>query len=69
MKQHKGYRYRIYPNKQQAVQIACILGCCRFVYNYFLSLRREIYASEKRNVSQYECMRLLTALKQDKDHL
>lgn len=69
MKHHKGYKYRIYPNKYQITQIACILGCCRFVYNYFLSLRKEVYASEKRNISQYECMRLLTQLKQEKDYL
>ena len=66
---HRGYRYRIYPNSQQAILFAMFFGCCRFVYNYFLALRQKVYASERRNMSQYECMRLVTELKRDKDHL
>ena len=60
---HKGYTYRIYPAKAQIHLLAQIFGCCRFVYNYFLDLRKSTYLSEKRNMSQYECMRLVTALK------
>ena len=63
MKTHRGYRYRIYPTATQSVLIAQILGCCRFVYNHCLSLRKETYAREKRNVSQSECMRIVTALR------
>ena len=29
----KAYKYRIYPNMEQRVQIAKTFGCCRFVYN------------------------------------
>ena len=64
MTQHKGYKYRIYPNTEQIVIFAMFFGCCRFVYNYFLALRKSVYSSEKRNVSQYECMRLMTKLKE-----
>ena len=60
---HKGYKYRIYPTKSQIALFAVFFGCCRFVYNYFLALRKSVYTSEKRNMSQYECMRLATALK------
>ena len=65
MIQHKGYKYRIYPNKAQAAILSQFFGCCRFVYNYFLDFRKNTYLSEKRNVSQYECMRLSTALKNE----
>ena len=30
----KAYKYRIYPNKEQEIQIAKTFGCCRFVYNH-----------------------------------
>ena len=65
MTQHKGYKYRIYPNKAQAVLLSQFFGCCRFVYNRCLSYRKDVYASDKRNASQYECMRLVTALRHD----
>ena len=67
MIQHKGYKYRIYPNKAQAVILSQFFGCCRFVYNRCLSYRKEVYASDKRNVSQYECMRLVTQMRHDPD--
>ena len=60
---HKGYKYRIYPSKSQIAIFAVFFGCCRFVYNYFLALRKSTYTSEHRNMSQYECMRLATVLK------
>ena len=28
----KAYKYRIYPNNEQKIQIAKTFGCCRFVY-------------------------------------
>ena len=49
--------------------IAQFFGCCRFVYNLFLAYHKDVYASEKRNVSQYECMRMITQLRRDKDCL
>lgn len=36
----KAYKYRIYPNKQQEEQIQKTFGCCRFVYNYYLNMRK-----------------------------
>ena len=37
----KAYKYRIYPNKEQKVQIAKTFGCCRFVYNQTLAYRKD----------------------------
>ena len=39
------FRFRIYPNKEQQDLITKTCGCCRFVYNYFLSRRKEVYAA------------------------
>ena len=38
----KAYKYRIYPNSEQRIQIAKTFGCCRFVYNKTLTYRKEI---------------------------
>ena len=46
----KAYKYRIYPNNEQKVQIAKTFGCCRFVYNQTLAYRK---------VSWYELTRQL----------
>ena len=36
----KAYKYRIYPNNEQKLQIAKTFGCCRFVYNQTLAYRK-----------------------------
>ena len=51
----KAYIYRIYPNKEQKVQIAKTFGCCRFVYNQTLAYRKETYEKEKKPVSKTDC--------------
>lgn len=51
----KAYKYRIYPNSEQRIQIAKTFGCCRFVYNQTLAYRKEIYGKEKKSVSKTDC--------------
>jgi len=51
----KAYKYRIYPNNEQKVQIAKTFGCCRFVYNQTLAYRKETYEKEKKSVSKTDC--------------
>ena len=51
----KSYKYRIYPNKEQEVQIAKTFGCCRFVYNQTLAYRKDFYEDEKKSVSKTDC--------------
>ena len=43
----KAYKYRIYPNKEQKIQIAKTFGCCRFVYNQTLAYIKEKYGNNK----------------------
>ena len=49
----KAYKYRIYPNNEQKIQIAKTFGCCRFVYNQTLAYRKEIYEKEKKSCLLY----------------
>ena len=51
----KAYKYRIYPNSEQRIQIAKTFGCCRFVYNQTLAYRKEMYEKEKKSVSKTDC--------------
>ena len=51
----KAYKYRIYPNMEQRVQIAKTFGCCRFVYNRTLAYRKEMYEKKKKSVSKTDC--------------
>ncbi|MEY8519105.1 IS200/IS605 family element RNA-guided endonuclease TnpB [Lachnospiraceae bacterium 29-84] len=51
----KAYKYRIYPNKEQEVQISKTFGCCRFVYNQTLTYRKETYEKEEKPVSKTDC--------------
>ena len=51
----KAYKYRIYPNREQEIQIAKTFGCCRFVYNQALAYRKEAYEKEKKSVSKIDC--------------
>ncbi|MCR2822790.1 IS200/IS605 family element RNA-guided endonuclease TnpB [Lederbergia panacisoli] len=41
MNQHKAYKFRIYPNKKQAILINKTMGCTRFVFNHFLGKQRD----------------------------
>ena len=45
------YKYRIYPTKEDKILLAKHFGCCRFLYNYFLSYRKNEY--EKGNKVSY----------------
>ena len=51
----KAYKYRIYPNNEQKVQLAKTFGCCRFVYNQTLAYRKNAYEKEKKSVSRTDC--------------
>ena len=51
----KGYKYRIYPNKQQEEQIQKTFGCCRFVYNQTLAYRNDKYKISKESMNKTSC--------------
>ena len=65
----KGYVYRAYPNAKQRVLIKKTFGCKRFVYNYFLDLRKARWENDKKNMTFFEMNKLLTPIKQEKDFL
>jgi putative transposase len=51
----KSFKYRLYPNKAQEIQIQKTFGCCRFVYNQTLAYRKNLYEIEKKSMSKLDC--------------
>lgn len=54
---NKAYKYRIYPNKEQAVLICKTIGCVRYVYNQMLAERKmvyELYGDDKEAMHQHK---------------
>ena len=49
----KSFKYRLYPNKVQEVQIQKTFGCCRFVYNQTLAYRKTLYKGYAKNTRDF----------------
>src|SRR5574344_2737465 len=47
----KGYKYRLYPNKEQQEYFAKCFGCVRFIYNRMLSDKIEYYKKTKQKLN------------------
>ena len=60
-----GRKCRIYPNKEQEQMLNKTFGNVRYIYNHFLSERIKAYKEDKKSISMYETMKLLTELKKD----
>jgi putative transposase len=45
---YRAIKIRLYPNKNQEVQINKLLGCCRVVYNQCLARKIELYNSDNK---------------------
>ena len=62
MKINKAYKFRLYPTNEQKILINKTFGCTRLVYNYYLNKKQELYKSEKKNLSSYDCIKDLKNL-------
>ena len=65
----RAYKYRIYPNKEQEILINKTIGCCRFVYNYYLGKRINLYKSEQKSLNYYACANDLKSFKKEYEWL
>lgn len=61
----KAYKFRIYPNKKQRQLLAKTFGCCRFVYNYYLAKKIELYKTSNTTLTYCQCCSDLTRLKKE----
>ena len=63
----KTYKYRLYPTKEQVPMLEEHFGCVRYVYNYMLNHKINIYKKDKTSLSYYKTTALLTELKQNEE--
>lgn len=61
----KSFKYRIYPNTKQKELIQKTFGCTRFVYNYYLNKRKELYENDETTFTYNMCSKDLTKLKKE----
>jgi putative transposase len=66
---NKTFKYRLYPNKQQNILIQKTFGCTRYIYNYFLARRINLYKENKTSMTCNQMSVDLTKLKQEKEWL
>ena len=61
----KAFKYRLYPNKEQEILINKTIGCCRFVFNYYLNKRIENYKAEQKSLNYNDNANDLKNLKKE----
>ncbi len=61
----RSYKYRFYPTPEQAHNLACTFGCCRFVYNWALRLRTTAYLEQRHRLYYNDLSAALTVLKKE----
>ena len=61
------YKFRIYPSIAQAQQIRRTFGCCRFVWNHYLSQRIEAYRETGKSPTRFIQDKDLTSLKKQEE--
>lgn len=61
----RGYRYRMYPDTVREQRLVSNLGCCRFVHNRMLELKKSAYDADGTSLSQYELIRMIPVLKEE----
>ncbi|TAK13269.1 MAG: transposase [Anaerolineae bacterium] len=64
----KAFKFRLYPNQAQQQTLAAQFGHARFVYNHFLQVRREHYATHQEGLRYHDTALMLTTLKRDPEH-
>ena len=67
MKMHRGFKVRIYPNKNQEKELWKQIYGCRFVWNYLINLQQTRYKNKEKHLSEFEMCRVLPELKEKKD--
>lgn len=60
----KSYKIRIYPTKQQEELIWKHIGCCRFIYNYFLAEELKSYRQGNKYSGKFNLINKLPDLKE-----
>lgn len=66
---NKAYKFRIYPDEKQTELIEKTFGCTRFVYNYFLEQRIQLYEEKGQFINYTEQQNQLPTMKKELEWL
>ncbi len=66
---YQAYKYRIYPTSEQSELLAKSFGCCRWFWNYSLSLCHETYKDTGKSLSRAAIQKMLPTLKKENEWL
>ena len=65
----KTYKYRLYPTQSQQSILEKHLSLCRWLYNHFLTERRDTFQKDRTRISCYGQIKKIPVLKQEKSEL
>jgi len=65
----KAIKIRIFPNTEQKIYIAKLLGSCRFVYNNCLAFKIDKYNNDKLNAGLKDLSKHITELKNKEEYV
>lgn len=60
----KSYKFRIYPNQAQRLQLEQEFGCARFIWNHCLDMRIKAYQRRGESLNHFSLSQHVTVLKQ-----
>lgn len=63
------FKYRIYPTESQKAEFAKIIGCRRYICNYFVREHERVLKEEGKTLYEFDLVRMATEFKQDKPWL
>lgn len=66
---NKAYKFRIYPDEKQTELIEKTFGCARFIYNYFLEQRIQLYEEKGQFINYTEQQNQLPMMKKEHEWL
>jgi putative transposase len=66
---NKAFKYRLYPNKEQEIQLSQIAGSCRWIWNFMLAQQNTTYKTTKKFVWFVDMANQLPKLKDTYDWL
>ena len=69
MEQIKAYKFRMYPTNEQRILINKTFGCARYLYNYFLNKKQELYKTNKKSLSAFDCIKEIPELSKEREWL
>ncbi len=65
----RGYKVKLYPTKAQSQRLIQMAGCCRWVYNHFLDMKKTAYFEDGKSLSFKDLSRELTRIRKEIDWL